>query len=64
MRCWEANYIKIIIKEWSSPSVLTKQLLHDSKNRISISTYKEGWRGWTEVDPILPDDQETVDLPF
>jgi len=67
MRCWETNYIKIIIKEWSSVSVRTKEVLHDKKNRISLSTYKEGWREITEVDPIYPDDQETDDperIPF
>ena len=57
LRCWEANYIKIIIEEWSSRSVRSKNLLYDEKNRISLTSYKQGWREWTEVDPIHPDDQ-------
>ena len=41
--------------------IIYQAVLHDKKNRISLSTYKEGWREITEVDPIYPDDQETDD---
>jgi hypothetical protein len=67
MRCWETNYIKIKIKEWSGISVRTKEVLHEKLNRISLNSYEDGWRNLLEVDPIYPDDSEKEDqekLPF